>query len=219
MKALYKGMKRISRNQTITGFATLVGTILGFIAALTSESTIMRVTGCAVGLFAGLLLIYIYRNLIAALLKWLSWKFALGILVGAIAVVICYVPVTRVIRKVTKQHSDIEITHTVPKEGGRLDQAYDSIDVFFSKDLTQTERRGISISLSPKHPFELMWMYVHNPEDIHQLTISPDRYYPNENRPRFEYNTEYAVTIQGPSLSEKVTVRFKTPETEGSNSH
>jgi hypothetical protein len=216
VKGIFIATKWASDHQSITGFATLAGTVLGLIAALRSGDSWINGAGAALAIFAGVILLYNYRLRLAKTARWLTWKFVLGMSAGAIVTAVLYPPVSQAFRQATQRQGTIVITHTDPQSGFSLKSVYDGLDVFFSKDLTDAERRKVSVSLTPDFPFERIWLYdgVNQNRDIHQLGIEPKKYFSNDRRPRFDYDTEYTVTIKGAVLKERTVVTFRTPKEE-----
>ena len=217
MKRLVDATKWVSNHQAITGFATLAGTIIGLIAALRSQDALIRVSGLIFMIFAGLILLYVCLPYIVSIGRWLTWKFALGLAIGIVAAAFLYPFVASVVEHIMSQPGQIEVTHTDPQSGSKLERPSGSIDVYFSKPLTKSERSRVYITIEPEYPIKWFWVIDYSNE-IHQLCIEPTKYFPNERVPRFEYAKEYKVEITGRPITEKVTIVFYTPQKEGVNS-
>ncbi len=211
MKQLVNSIRWISSHQAITGFATLIGTVLGIIAALRSQDSWMQISGVILAIFAGLILLSVCFPYIVSIGRWLTWKFILGLAIGAILSASLYPAVAPVIQQIVSRPGDIEVTHTSPIMNSTLKRASDTFDVFFSRAITERDKHRFHVSIKPKYPMKWFWIIDYSRE-IHQLSLEPTRYFPNEHAPRFEYGKKYTVQITGSPLKEKVIVVFHTPE-------
>ncbi|MBT3025054.1 MAG: hypothetical protein KUF77_12880 [Candidatus Thiodiazotropha sp. (ex Lucina aurantia)] len=211
MRRLVDATKWVSSHQSITGFATLVGTVIGIIAALRSQDTWIQVSGLFLAIFAGLILLSVCFPYIVMISRWLTWKFSLGLVIGAVAIAFLFPVVAPVVDQMISQPGEIEVTHTVPTSNSTLKRASDSFDVFFSTAIKGRDKRKVFVSIEPKYPVKWFWI-IDILDEIHELNIEPTRYFPNEAVPRFEYGKKYTVEITGSPLKEKVVVVFHTPK-------
>ncbi len=217
MKRLTNKIQWILARPTITGSATLAGTILGLIAALRSDDTYIRIAGIVVALFAGLSVIYIWRRYILLAAKWLTWKFGLGLIMGAIIVVLLYPYFEPVIQKATHlgPAKQVEFTHSEPASNSVLESVTDDIKIFFSEEMSRSQRSSFNVFITPSYPIEWYWLISDYSKDTRELNINPGKYYPNERIPRFEHAMEYKVVVTGELLKDNVVVIFSTPDEKG----
>lgn len=219
MKRLVDATEWVSSHQAVTGFATLVSTVIGLIAAVRSEDTLIRISGVVLALFAGLILLYVCWRYLALVAKWLTWKFVLGLAIGIVTAASLYPFVAPVVQRKLRsdQTKQVEFTHTVPKPNATLSDATDRIEFYFSEEMPRSQRHGISVTsvtITPLYPIESFWIVNEYSDATRQLNIRPGKYYPNERRPRYRYGMEFTIEVKGGPLKERVAATFRTPAKE-----
>ena len=222
MHQLNSAVNWLSTHPVLTGLATLLGTVLSLVASLRSEDAWIRNTAIAISLILGLAFLYIVRQYIWSAARWLTWKFGLGFLLGILLILILD-PLLKVsIYSVFQDKSvlAIEIVHTIPKSDSSLESAYQGIEIYFSSDIQEWQRKTIDIEIEPDYPVEKIWIVdtrTGMPVPTNQLNIYPNKYFPGETRKRFEYNTNYSLLISGSTLQKTQEIQFQTPPAPGSS--
>lgn len=179
---------------------TALGTGPSWLRWGTLAGLIVLVCVCLVGAHAPL-----YR-----LFTWLTWKFALGLLVGAAIGAVAIPPAVQQIGLSLQHPPQIGFLESTPASGGTLATARSSIVIRFAKDIPDRYLRATHVEIVPHIDTTHSWSHD-------SLFISPDGRFPSSVsegflNPRFEYDTQYTVTVTAPYLVSPVVLVVHTPE-------
>ena len=210
-KPLGIGLRDLISNSYFQGLVSLVG----LIAAIVSENLLMRLSALLI-LLGGLIALrsniwYFLKNSA----RWLTWKFALGCLVGVLIGAIFF-PLFEAFFKFGFSFfiPQVEIIETIPENGKTLQSVYDSIEINFSERILSQYHSPLYIrtEITPYIRTRMVWLFDFDPSDCcRTLSIRPARYFPDDPIPQFEPNTTYHLTIKGLAIKKPLEIEFHTP--------
>lgn len=193
------------------GLAALVG----LIAAVASDKLYIRIPALLVLLWGVIALRSNIWHFMKGSATWLTWKFALGLVVGVFISVMLF-PFIEVFSNLGVSFfvHQVEVIETSPEDGKTLQSVYDNIEINFSERILSTYRSSLYVraEITPYIPIRLVWLFDFNPSDCcRTLSIRPARYVRNDPNPQFDPNTTYHLRIVGLLIRKPLEIEFRTP--------
>jgi hypothetical protein len=206
LSGLLDKLKNFVANPVVNGVSSLfgfVGLILG------NNNSWIQFIAVIVALVCGSYFLYSIRDSILSSIRWLTWKFvmglSLGVIISAIATPLVFQPV--LLKLLMTAAPKIEFLESMPKDGKELSSISDRIRIIFAKPVPWPYFVFAKVEIDPPFPIEHYWV-----GDTRVLFIEPRKYFAGTISQRFEYNAKYRVMIWLPTLRESVQVRFCTPD-------
>lgn len=197
----------------LSGIGALIGTVLGLIAAVRSEDLLIRIPGIFCTVIFGLATLWVIRQSLLALAKYLTWKFFAGISCGFILATLVQPSIG--LPSLSKAIRPVEIIQVSPSNNEVLEDPRDDIEIFFSEDVQEAQRNRINVSIEPSHRIDMVWIVdpfmTGLPEPFNKLLIRSAQYNKEDGLKRFEYGTTYQLKIDGAALSQPYETQFRTP--------
>jgi hypothetical protein len=207
--SLLTSFNELISNTSFQGFSALIS----LIAAITSDNLWVRIPA----LFVLFSLLLALRSVVFPWIRgaciWLTWKFVLGFAVGLITVAIL-APLLEPFYKfsISLILPQVEVLDSSPQDAGKLSELSGVLTVNFSQTIPSKFFGLVKVEVTPYTPLKKTWIYISDPRECcRTLYIKPDKYYPNENLPRFEPNKIYHLQVSGLLLKNPVVIKFRTP--------
>lgn len=198
-------IKTVLTNGEVNGAIT----VIGFIGYLLGDSIAKTLCLLIAVVFGILFLKKRYRVILSycrKLLKFLTWKFFIGAIVGTfLGVTLLPIAVLPLVDSALSIVAPEIVVWSIEPRGNYQMDVNHPVIVQFNDSLPSIYEKRLKVEISPEYKIK---------DDMrgNWLYIEPAQSYTGFIGERFEYDTHYTVTVSVPGLEDSIEINFCTPK-------